>query len=201
MEKPHNLKVGDLITVKNVKDSSNNIGLGNSGYNGEFTITSVPSSLKFEYSTGNKTIGNFGTNDFNTRVVDYPRFERTDLKSNIYIFRNNIISEYINDVQDGVYQVFPLNSSNTIEGEYNNLNYSQNVVDLYPQLDRDNVNENPQAAKSYANRSPLGQVVTNDPLKSITRETNDKLITKIGFGPEISSFTDSTTSGTITFTT
>ena len=74
-------------------------------------------------------------------------------------------------------------------------------MDLYPQLDRDNVNENPQAAKSFAVRSPLGQVVTNDPLKSITRETNDKLITKIGFGPEIASFTDSTTSGTITFTT
>ena len=207
-EKPHNLKVGDLVTVKNIKDSiANTTGVGIGGYNGEVVVTNVPNSMEFEYSTRTAskpdgvTIGNFGTNDFNTRVVNYPRFERTDLKSNIYVFRNNIISEYINDVQDGVYQIFPLNSSNFIENEYTGLNYSQNVVDLYPQLDRDNINENPQAAKSYANRSPLGQVVTNDPLKSITRETNDKLITKIGFGPEIASFTDSTTSGTITFTT
>ena len=190
-----------MITVKNIKDTViNQNGIGNSGYNGEFVITSIPSSLKFEYSTG-KTIGDFGANNFDVRSLDYPRFERTDLKSNIYVFRNNIISEYINDIQDGVYQIFPLNSSNSIPTEYTELNYSQNVVDLYPQLDRDNVNENPQAAKSFAARSPLGQVVTSDPLKSITRETNDKLITKIGFGPEIASFTDSTTSGTITFTT
>ncbi len=201
-EKPHNLSVGDLITVKNIKDTLiNQNGIGNSGYNGEFTITSIPNSLKFEYSTGNKTIGDFGANNFDVRSLDYPRFERTDLKSNIYVFRNNIVSEYINDIQDGVYQIFPLNSSNFIPTEYTGLNYSQNVVDLYPQLDRDNVDENPQSAKSFAGRSPLGQVVTNDPLKSITRETNDKLITKIGFGPEITSFTDSTTSGTITFTT
>ena len=206
-EKPHNLKVGDLITVKNVKDSTNNTGVGNSGYNLEATVTNVPNSMEFEYSTRTSsdpdgvTIGDSGTNDFNTRVVDYPRFERTDLKSNIYIFRNNIISEYINDIQDGVYQVFPLNSSNFIPTEYTGLNYSQNVVDLYPQLDRDNINENPQAAKSFAVRSPLGQVVTSDPLKSITRETNDKLITKIGFGPEIFSFTDSTTTGVVSFTT
>ena len=206
-EKPHNLTVGDLITVKNIKDSSNTTGLADKGYNGEFTVTSVPSSMKFTYSTkskshpNGKTIGDFGTNDFNTRVINYPRFERTDLKSNIYVFRNNIISEYINDIQDGVYQIFPLNSSNFIPTEYTGLNYSQNVVDLYPQLDRDNIDENPQAAKSFAVRSPLGQVVTNDPLKSITRETNDKLITKIGFGPEIFSFTDSTTTGIVSFTT
>jgi len=206
-EKPHNLTVGDLITVKNIKDSTNTSGLIDEGYNGEVTVTSVPSSMKFTYSTkskshpNGKTIGDFGTNDFNTRVINYPRFERTDLKSNIYVFRNNIISEYINDIQDGVYQIFPLNSSNFIPTEYTGLNYSQNVVDLYPQLDRDNIDENPQAAKSFAVRSPLGQVVTNDPLKSITRETNDKLITKIGFGPEIFSFTDSTTTGIVSFTT
>ena len=206
-EKPHNLTVGDLITVKNIKDSSNTTGLADKGYNGEFTVTSVPSSMKFTYSTKSesepdgKTIGDFGTNDFNTRDVNYPRFERTDLKSNIYVFRNNIISEYVNNIQDGVYQIFPLNSSNSIPTEYTDLNYSQNVVDLYPQLDRDNVDENPPSAKSFAVRSPLGQVVTNDPLKSITRETNDKLVTKIGFGPEISSFTDSTTTGIVSFTT
>ena len=89
-----------MITVKNIKDSIvNTAGIGVSGYNGEFTITSIPNSLKFEYSTGNKTIGDFGANNFDVRSLDYPRFERTDLKSNIYVFRNNIVSEYINDMK------------------------------------------------------------------------------------------------------
>ena len=200
-EKPHNLSVGEAVTVKNIKDSiKNTTGVGNSGYNGEFTVTDIPNSLTFKYSTDNVTIGNFGLNDFQTRTLTYPRFERTDLKSNIYVFRNNIISEYINDIQDGVYQIFPLNSSNNIPTEYEELNYSQNVVDLYPQLDRDNINENPQATKSFAVRSPLGQVVTNDPLKSITRETSDKLLKKIGIGLSIFSFTDNTNTGVVSFT-
>ena len=95
---------------------------------------------------------------------------------------------------------FALNSSNSIEGEYSKLNYSQNVVDLYPQLDRDNINENPQASSSFAVRSPLGQVVTNDPLKSLTRETNDKLMRSIGVGASIISFVDSGTTGIVSFT-
>ena len=208
-EKPHDLTVGDLITVKSIKDSTNTTGLTDKGYNGEFTVTSVPSSMKFTYSTKSeshpdgKTIGDFGTNDFNDKAstgLKYPRFERTDLKSNVYIFRNDMISEYINDVQDGIYQVFALNSSNFIPTEYTGLNYSQNVVDVYPQLDRDNIDENPPAAKSFAVRTPLGQVITNDPLKSITRETSDKLLQKIGVGQEILSFTDSGTSGIVSFT-
>jgi len=202
-EKPHDLTVGDLITVKNIKDSTNTTGLADKGYNGEFTVTSVPSSMKFTYSTGNVTIGASGTNDFNDKTstgLKYPRFERTDLKSNVYIFRNDMISEYINDIQDGIYQVFALNSSNSIPTEYTGLNYSQNVVDVYPQLDRDNIDENPPAAKSFAVRTPLGQVVTNDSLKSITRETSDKLLQKIGVGQEILSFTDSGTSGIVSFT-
>ena len=53
----HGLSVGDLITVKNIKDTLiYQYGIGNSGFNGEFTITSFPSSLNFEYSTGNSKI-------------------------------------------------------------------------------------------------------------------------------------------------
>ena len=48
--------------------------------------------------------------------------------------------------------------------------YSQNVTDLYPQLDRDNTNDNPDAAVSFSKRSPLGDVVTNDLKRSLTRE-------------------------------
>ena len=199
-ERPHNLSKDDVITIRNVTDSSNTVGAANSGFNGKFVVSNVVNDLEFEYSTGNESIPNFATNDFNVKNSTLPRFERTDLKSNVYLFRNNIISEFIESTQDGIYQVFALNSSNYIPTEYTGLNYSQNVVDLYPQLDRDNVNENPQASKSFAVRSPLGQVVTNDPLKSVTRETTDKLIRQIGLGKSIFEFADSTTTGIVSFT-
>jgi len=199
-ERPHNLKIGDSVTIKNIKDTSNTVGAAGSGYNGQFTITDVPNNLSFQYSTGVETIPTFAINDFDIKVSSFPRFERTDLKSNTYLFRNTILSSYIDGTQDGVYQAFALNSSNFIPTQYTGLNYSQNVVDLYPQLDRDNVNENPQSSKSFAVRSPLGQVVTNDPLKSLTRETNDKLMRDIGIGNTIFSFTDSSITGIVSFT-
>ena len=58
---------------------------------------------------------------------------------------------------------------------------------MYPQLDSDNNNDNPPSAKSFATRSPLGQVVTNDLKKSITRESVDSLLTSFGVGLDISS--------------
>jgi len=203
LEKPHNLSVGDLITVKNIKDANNTTGIGNSGFNRETTVTKIIDGLTFEYSTGNETFENnvtSATNDFNDKTSDnlrYPLYQRTDLKSNIYIFRNNIISDFINNTSDGVYQVFALNSSNSLTEEFTNLNYSQNVVDVYPQLDRDNIDENPKSSKTFALRSPLGQVNTNNPLNSITRETTDKLLTKIGAGLVIKSDTNS---GVVSFT-
>ena len=203
-ERPHNLQIGDLVTIKNVKDGGSGgsaLGEDNKGYNGEFTVKNIPNSLTFEYETTRDNLGASATNDFSIKDTSLPRFERTDLKSNIYLFRNTLVSEYIDATQDGVYQVFALNSSNTIQEEYTNLSYSQNVVDLYPQLDRDNVNENPQASKSFAVRSPLGKVVTSDPLKSLTRETNDKLLKSIGIGQPLFSFTDNTTTGIVSFTT
>ena len=206
-EKPHNLNVGDLIKIKNIKDAGvggSSTGEFDKGYNGEFTVDSIENSLTFKYKTTRSGLGAVATNNFNDKTsadsVNYPRFERTDTKSNVYIFRNTILSEYIKDTQDGVYQSFLLNASNHIPLEYTDLNYSQNVVDLYPQLDRDNVNDNPQASKSFALRQPLGQVVTSDPLKSITRETTDKLLSNLGIGASISFFTDYNTTGIVSFT-
>ena len=86
--------------------------------------------MTFEYETTRDNLGASATNDFSIEDTSLPRFERTDLKSNIYLFRNTLVSEYIDATQDGVYQVFALNSSNTIQEEYTNLSYSQNVVDF-----------------------------------------------------------------------
>jgi len=188
-ELPHNLKVGDSVTIKNVTDSTNTTGLIDKGYNGTYDVTSVD-GLEFEYTT-TLNPGSF-TNNVNDRTTSLPRFERTDLKSNLYVYRNEIISEYSDGDSNGVYHIYTLNSNNAIQNEFTNLEYSQNVTDLYPQLDRDNPNDDPNSAKTYALRSPIGDVQTDDLKKSITRESADLLLTSLGIGLNIKSVDNTT---------
>jgi len=201
-ELPHNLTEGDTIIIRNVTDSLINTGVGtfNSGYNGTFEVSSILSDMSFTYDISNQTPGTF-TNNTGIRTDTLPRFERRDLKSNLYIYRNEVIQEYVDGQQDGIYHLYILNADNSVSEEFTSIKYGQNVVDLYPQLDKDNVNDNPESSRTYAKVSPLGEVVTNDLKKSITKETIDKLSKKIGFGLEISSVADATTTTPdITFT-
>ena len=198
-ERPHNLKEGDLITIKSVTTTDNIVGAANSGYNGEFTVDSITNASEFTYKPG-RTLTASVTNDFNIKSIALPRFERTDLKSNIYLYRNQILEQYENNNKDGVYYGYPLNSSVSIPTEFTTYNYSQNIVDLYPQVNRDNTNDNPPSASSFASRSPLGKVTTNDLQNSITRETIDKLVLSLGIANEITSVsTISAGISTITF--
>ena len=48
--------------------------------------------------------------------------------------------------------------------------FSQDVRNLYPQQDRDNYESDPQPAITYANAEVIGEVITNDRKKSLTRE-------------------------------
>ena len=184
---PHNLKVGDRIIIKNVTSTTNTSGTVNIGYNGTFNVSSIVDDKTFRYGTTDifGTVHNPGTftNNTNVRSVSLPRFERNDLKGNFFVYRSEIITPYIYNVQDGVYHAYLLNSSNTIPTEFTNLKYSQSIVDLYPQLDKDNVSENPPAAVTFAYREPLGKTVTNDLKKSITRETVDKVFHYFGLSP------------------
>jgi len=190
-ELPHNLKVGDSVTIKNVTDSTNTTGLIDKGYNGTYNVASVSTNdLEFTYTT-TLTPGTF-TNNVNERTTSLPRFERTDLQSNLYVYRNEIISEYSDGDSNGVYHIYTLNSNNAIQNEFTNLEYSQNVTDLYPQLDRDNPNDDPNSAKTYALRSPIGEVQTDDLKKSITRESADLLLTSLGIGLNIKSVDNTT---------
>ena len=197
-ELPHNLHTGDSVIIKNVTDSTNTSGEDNLGYNGTFVVT-VSDDLTFTYTTST-TPGSPFTNNTTSRTILSPRFERNNLQSNLYIYRKEVISSYIEGVRDGIYHFYVLSSDKAIPEEFTNIKYSQNVVDLYPQLDRDNINDNPASAKSFAKRSPLGEVVTNDLKKSITRESTDTLLTKLGVGLDISVVSDeTTTTPTITF--
>ena len=81
--------------------------------------------------------------------------------------------------------------------EYTSHYFSQKVDDLYPQQDRDNENDNPESAVSFAMRSPVGDVTTSDLKKSLTRESIDKLLPTLGIGLTISGVTTSFTTNTV----
>ena len=205
---PHNLKAGERIFVKNITDNSGtSTGVFNKGYNGSFLVSSVVDDKTFTYPTTDTagvthTIGNF-TNNISNRTTTLPRFERNNLQSNFYIYRNETISSYIKNVQDGIYHLFVLHADNEIPTEFTGVKYGQNVVDLYPQLDRDNNHSNPPSAVSFAKRAPIGDVSTNDQRKSITRETTDKIVKDFGYAKVISGVTTGGAMGvghtTITF--
>jgi hypothetical protein len=197
-ELPHNLNNGDSIIIKNVTDSVENpTGEDNLGYNGTFTVASIVDDMTFTYAVEIGTLGSF-TNNTTSRTTSLPRFERNDLCCNLYIYRNEVITPYIEGVQDGVYHLYILSADKAVPTEFTNIKYSQNVVDLYPQLDRDNVNDIPTSAKSFAKRSPIGDVVTNDLKKSITKESTDTLLTGLNVALDISFVNNST--GIVSFT-
>ena len=202
---PHDLKVGERIFVRNCKDNDANgtsTGVFNKGFNGSFTVDTIVDDKTFTYSAQDTdgvthSIGDF-TSDTTTNASRtgaagnvLPRFERNDSKSNFYIYRNETITPYIKDTQDGIYHLFVLHADNPVIEEFTDLKYGQNVVDLYPQLDRDNNHSNPPSAVSFAKRNPLGDVATDDLRKSITRETTDKIIKDLGYGKRVTGVTTS----------
>ena len=203
-ERPHHLNVGDEVVIRNVQSTTNNIGQENLGYNGVFEVLSIPNDLQFTYSTTDvdgvsHNVGNCINNTSIRSIDSLGRFERRNNQSNVYIYRNEIGSNYVENVQDGVYYIYALNASNSVPVEFTSTEYSQNPVDLYPQLDRDNIDDNPLPATTYAKRSPIGDVETNDVKKSITRETTNKFITSMGYGLDVTTVSSASTSATITF--
>ena len=188
----HDLNVGDLVIIKNVTDTTNTTGAINAGYNGTFKVTGVTDDMTFTYGRTDvngieRSPSAFLTNDNRTtRSTSSPRFEKNDLQTNYYIYRKEVISEYEQDITDGIYHVYALSANKKVPIEFDNLEYSQNVVNLYPQLDRDNVNDNPQSTKSFAARSPLGKVDTDDLKKSLTRESLDDYTKSSGVGKLVS---------------
>ena len=207
-DKPHNMKVGNQIIVKNVQSSTNTNGVDDKGYNGTFIVTDVDNSKEFKYSNTDvlgavHTVGIF-VNNTHTRSTLLPRFERNDVQSNLFVYRSEIITPYIQGVQDGIYHLYVLNAENTLSdpsNQFDNDKFNQNIVNLYPQHDRDNFDDNPPEAVSYAKRFPIGDVVTNDLKKSITRETANKFLSTFDATDTISTVTGITTNtADLTFT-
>jgi len=199
----HDLKIGDKIIVTNAQSTTNTGATKNIGYNGTFVVSSITDDKTFSYSSTDvfgvtHNPGTF-TSNINTRTKELPRFTRSDVNDNYYVYRAEVVTPYIYNVQDGVYYLYVLNSGNAIPVEFTDFKYSQRVSDLYPQQDRDNYNDNPAATKTFAKRHPKGDVSTNDLKRSITRETLDKFIDTFSYGRKITGVSDSGTAATLTF--
>jgi hypothetical protein len=205
-DKSHNLKVGEQIVLKNITSSTNTAAVDDKGYNGTFEITDVVDEKTFKYSYTDvygitHNVGIY-SNDTHTRSTLLPRFNRNDHKGNYFIYRTEVITAYKKDIQDGVYHLFVLNGANEINetsSEFTKLRYNQSITDLYPQYDRDNIVDNPQAATTYAKRHPIGEVVTNDLKKSVTREATNKFLETFDVTNTITSITDNTTTAILNF--
>jgi cytoskeletal protein CcmA (bactofilin family) len=199
----HDLRVGDKIIVTNAQSTTNTSGTKNIGYNGTFAVSAITDDKTFSYSSTDifgvtHNPGTF-TSNTNTRTKDLPRFTRSDVIDNFYVYRSEVVTPYIYNVQDGVYYLYVLNSGTAIPVEFTDFKCSQRVSDLYPQQDRDNHEDNPPAAKSFTKRHPKGDVSTNDLKRSITRETLDKFVDTFSHGRKITGVSDSGTAATLTF--
>ena len=144
------------VIVENVSGSTNTAAQKNLGFNGSFKVTRIDNDKTFVYKDtdifGIVHAPGVANIDTHTRTKTLPRFRRSDNKENLYVYRVEVINPYIKDVQDGVFYLYVLASNNAIPAsatQFGDSKYSQNITDLYPQLDRDNANDNPPAARSF----------------------------------------------------
>lgn len=185
-DRPHNLSVGDKIEILNVTSVNNPTGTQIRGYNGQFRVTRIMNAREYRYSLTDvngftRDPGAF-TNNINNRNILLPRFVRKDLQSNIFIYRIDVITDFIESERDGIYHLFLLNGSNKVTETFTDNQYNQPVEDLYPQLDPDNLIQNPPASTTFAKRAPLGDVTLDEQQNSLTKESIDKLYKTLNIG-------------------
>jgi hypothetical protein len=173
-ELPHNLRIGSQVEINNIKSSTNTSGVGNSGFNGLFTITGIASAKQF--TVGLTTDPGTFSSDTDTRTTTLPYFKRKKYNDTYYVYRLSESQKYISGEQDGVYYLSVLNASNSPNvAPFTEDKYSQPVKSLFPQISRDNIVSDPESSKCFAQSNLIGLVDVNDPKNSITKETLDKI--------------------------
>jgi len=182
-EIPHNLKVGCQVEISNIKSTINPLGIGNSGFNGTFTVAGITSAKEFVVPLSTDP-GTFANNT-SARDTTLPYFKRKRYNNTYYVYRNQEAQRYVPGKQDGIYYLTLVNASNSpTVVPFTEEKYSQPVKELYPQVNRDNPVSDPDEAKSFASSALIGEVVVDDVRKSITKETITKILsdTDVGVG-------------------
>lgn len=190
-ERRHNLAVGNMVKIDNVTSSINPTGVGNSGYNGEFTVTGITSATGFTVTLADNP-GTF-SNNTSSRTTSLPTFSRNEGNHDFYIYNTETIQDFIPGSRDGIYYLTVLKSSNTPTvspfNDKDQFAFSSPIKDLYPQIDRDNPVNNPPPASLYALPYELGTVVVDDQKNSVTRGTLEDSYLDFGVGIGVSDIT------------
>ena len=197
-EVAHELSIGSKVQVFNVVSTANTTGLGNTGFNGVYSVTSRPDRKSFTVGI-NTNPGQFDTNT-DLRTTDLPRFERKNLNNTLFVYKKEEVQEYIPNAKDGVYHLTLIDSSSQpVVTPFQNLRYQQPLKNLYPQLDRDNPISDPEQTRTFALPTPLGLTEVNDPQKNLTKEVINKNIRDIKVGFDVADvLSQSGTAHTIT---
>ena len=103
-----------------------------------------------------------------------PAYSRT-----YYIYAVETYQEFVRGVTDGIYYLTLLNASvSPTTTNFNDFQFSQQTVDLYPAFDRDNPVADPSASISIADNEVLGLVKTTDGASPTPNENKQLSITK-----------------------
>ena len=169
-EIPHRLSVSDRVRIGKVVSSTNLTAADNAGFNGYFVVTSVPSSKTFTFT--NTYNGGTFVNNVSTRGDNLPVFSRNEYDTTYTIENVETVQEYSSGLQDGIYYLTCLigNISPTA-AEFTTQKFKQNITDLYPVVDKDNLVTDPLQSLTGASNKLIGKIITNNPQNSTTKES------------------------------
>ena len=174
-ELPHNLTINSVVEINNIVSTANTTGSFNNGYNGTFTVVGISSQKSFSVNLSSDP-GTF-SNNTSLRTSDLPYFKHKKYLDTYQIYKSEEVQAYVKGIQDGIYYLTLINCSNSPSiAPFINQKFTQPIKNLYPQLNRDNANSDPDSAVSLAVSDPIGEVIINDPQKSLTKETITKIV-------------------------
>jgi hypothetical protein len=226
--KPHDLSIGNKISINALKSSNEPapVGLGTgTGFNGEFIVKNIVNDITFTYDLAvNPGTITTGTSSFeswlterdcnqtsNFRIPPYtiydanranlPYFVCKEVDNEYQVYGLKEIQKYVQDSTDGIYHVTLNAFKNTPTASpfaVNDYKLSQSIEDLYPVQDLDNPHSDPEASISVASRRYIGKVDVNDPENSTTRETLIQFFKDYSLGKGITQITKSGNDCTVT---
>jgi len=193
---PHRLSVGNIVEISRLRSTNNVNGVDNTGFNGIFEVKSITGNSQFSVGL-NTNPGGISTITANTPYTKHdqtivgsgrtfaPFFTKRSFNKTYQVYNNEQVQEFKKDIQDGIYDLTVLgyiSQPNVSPFSTASNFFSQNVNNLKPRSDGDNVIFDPPAAVSHARREKIGQVITNDPSKSITKELVHSFIEESNLG-------------------
>ena len=180
-EEAHRLQKSDLVTIRNIKSANNTVIAPKLGYNGEHPVANIISTKQFTVSGITTDPGVF-LNQVNQRTTQQqiealPTVQRSKAVDSFAVYRVQENKPHVPGTsgQDGVYNVIMVCSSIPLDKDLgfgvSTKSFSQDVRNLYPQQDRDNYDSDPEPTVTHASASVIGDVVTSDKKRSITKES------------------------------